>query len=134
MEPPLRFVRNPAITSEAVNALRATAWSGTQRADWDPVLARSLGWICAFDGDVLIGFVNIAWDGGIHAFLLDTTVHGDFQRRGIGTRLISEAADLAREHGIEWLHVDYEPALEGFYAGCGFCPTAAALLHLGQER
>ncbi len=34
--------------------------------------AHSLGWVTAHDGDVLVGFVNVAWDGGDHAFLLDT--------------------------------------------------------------
>jgi hypothetical protein len=27
--------------------------------------------------------------------------------------------------GCPWLHVDYEPHLDGFYRGCGFRPTAA---------
>ena len=29
-----------------------------------------------------------------------------------------------------WLHVDYEPHLDGFYRGCGFRPTAAGLAAL----
>jgi GNAT superfamily N-acetyltransferase len=98
--------------------------------DWDPVLARSLGWVCATEGDRLVGFVNVAWDGGAHAFLLDTTVHRDYQRRGIGTALVREAVALARGSGAEWLHVDYEEALEPFYRGCGFSPTPAGLLYL----
>ena len=32
--------------------------------------------------------------------------------------------------GMTWLHVDYEPHLDGFYRGCGFRPTAAGLLRL----
>ena len=43
------------------------------------MLARSLTYVAAYDtvggGEQLVGFVNVAWDGGIHAFLLDTTVH-----------------------------------------------------------
>ena len=35
-----------------------------------------------------------------------------------------------RGSGVEWLHVDYEPHLEGFYRGCGFRHTAAGLLHV----
>lgn len=70
---------------------------------------RSLTWVTAFDGETLVGFVNVAWDGGVHAFLLDTTVHPDWGGRCIDTALVRLAEVAAREHGaLEWLHVDYE--------------------------
>jgi GNAT superfamily N-acetyltransferase len=72
----------------------------------------------------------VATDGGAHAFLLDTTVHSDWQRHGIGRRLVAAAIDEARTSGMTWLHVDYEPHLDRFYRGCGFRPTDAGLLHL----
>jgi len=127
---PSSSVRNPAIGNAALNTLRVSAWEGPQTTDWGHILARSLGWVCAFDHDALVGFVNLAWDGGQHAFLLDTTVHAAYQRRGIGARLVREAAALALEAGVTWLHVDYEAALEPFYAAGGFRPTSAALLRL----
>ncbi|MGH2561518.1 MAG: GNAT family N-acetyltransferase [Thermomicrobiales bacterium] len=127
------LVRNPPITSEAINRPRTAAWDGPRMQDWGPVLARSLGWVGATDGDRLVGFVNVAWDGGAHAFLLDTTVHRDYQRRGIGRELVREAAALARERGAEWLHVDYEEELDTFYRRCGFRPTLAGLLFLGGD-
>jgi GNAT superfamily N-acetyltransferase len=84
----------------------------------------------AFSAGALVGFVNVAWDGGVHAFLLDTTVHSALLRRGVGSRLVLAAAEAAREHRVEWLHVDYEPHLDGFYRACGFAPTLAGLLRL----
>jgi GNAT superfamily N-acetyltransferase len=78
----------------------------------------------------LIGFVNVAWDGGVHAFLLDPMVHPDFRRRGIATELVRRVTEAARERGAAWLHVDFEPHLEAFYSGCGFAPTRAGLLRL----
>jgi GNAT superfamily N-acetyltransferase len=68
-----------------------------------------------------------------HAFLLDTSVHRDYRRRGIGTALVREVITLARDGGAEWLHVDYEESLEPFYRGCGFKPTPAGLLYLRLE-
>ena len=45
--------------------------------DWTAQVHRhSLGWVCARRGADLAGFVNVAWDGGGHAFLLDTVVAG----------------------------------------------------------
>ena len=84
--------------------------------------------------DVLVGFVNIAWDGGKHAFLLDPTLHPDFQRHGIGTQLVHRAIDLAKSEGVEWLHVDYDPRLAEFYAKCGFRTTEAGLMNLNEEN
>jgi GNAT superfamily N-acetyltransferase len=124
---------SPAVTNDALNALFATAWPNHVWSDFAPVLSRSLAYVCAYQQDRLIGFVNLAWDGGIHAFLLDTTVHPDLRRHGIGRELVTRAAQVARERGIVWLHVDYEPHLESFYRGCGFQHTAAGLMRLEQD-
>jgi GNAT superfamily N-acetyltransferase len=124
----------PAVTNDALNALFAAAWPKHGWSDFVPVLSRSLAYVCAYQQERLIGFVNLAWDGGIHAFLLDTTVHPDVRRHGIGSELVMRAAQVARERGIEWLHVDYEPHLESFYRGCGFQHTAAGLMRLQQPE
>ncbi len=132
---PVVLTRNRPVVSEELNALRAVSWDegSVSDLDWSAVLDRSLGWVCAINGGRLVGFVNVAWDGGAHAFLLDTTVHRDYQRRGIGKRLVREAASLARDSGVEWLHVDYEEALEPFYRACGFSPTPAGVLYLPDK-
>jgi GNAT superfamily N-acetyltransferase len=91
----------------------------------------SLGWVCAREDGRLVGFVNVAWDGGVHAFVLDTMVAPDLRQGGIGTRLVSTAADGARAAGCAWLHVDFEEHLRPFYFGaCGFRPTDAGLVAL----
>jgi GNAT superfamily N-acetyltransferase len=99
---------------------------------WDQVQPHGLGWVVArADDGRLVGFVNVAWDGGDHAFILDTKTRGDHQRRGIGTALVRHAADHARAAGCEWLHVDFEGNLGAFYLdACGFHRTDAGLVHL----
>ena len=100
--------------------------------DWRARLERhSLGWVCARHDGALIGFVNVVWDGGSHAFLLDTVVARGERGSGIGTALVARAAQEARAAGCEWLHVDFEEHLRRFYLdGCGFTPTAAGLVAL----
>jgi GNAT superfamily N-acetyltransferase len=128
---PIDYLRNAPITNQALNELRAAAWDEVGDQDWnETVFKHSLGWVGAFDGERLVGFVNVAWDGGAHAFLLDTTVHPDYQHRGIGLKLVEEAADLARERDCEWLHVDFDPELEPFYRRAGFQPAPAGLIYL----
>ena len=130
----LEYLVDAPVTSRQLNDLFASSWEGHERRDFEPVLERSLGYICAFWGDELIGFVNLAWDGGIHAFILDTTVHPNFRRRGVGHRLVTLAVEVARERGVEWVHVDFEPHLRGFYQACGFRPTEAGLLRLNKPH
>jgi GNAT superfamily N-acetyltransferase len=120
----------PPLTDAELNTLFAAAWRGYRVMPFGPILARSLTWIAARSDGTLVGFVNLATDGGMHAFVLDTTVHPDWQRRGIGRRLVSAAIDQARDAGLTWVHVDYEPHLDGFYRGCGFRPTPAGVLRL----
>jgi GNAT superfamily N-acetyltransferase len=100
--------------------------------DWvGQVEGHSLGWACARQGSRLVGWVNVAWDGFTHAFLVDTIVSADSRRDGIGTALVKVATEGAREAGCEWLHVDFEDHLEAFYVGaCGFAPTNAGLIAL----
>jgi predicted N-acetyltransferase YhbS len=94
----------------------------------------SLTWVAAFDEGALVGFVNVCWDGGRHAFLLDTAVEPGWQGRGIGSELVRRAAAEARAAGCAWLHVDCEPRLVGFYgASLGFRRTDAALLDLRDK-
>jgi GNAT superfamily N-acetyltransferase len=121
---------SPCVSNDALNALFSAAWPHHTPRDVTSALARSLLYVCARVGERTIGFVNVAWDGGIHAFVLDTTVHPEFQRRGIGRELVTRAAAAARGRGIEWLHVDFEPHLREFYAGCGFFHTEAGLMRL----
>jgi GNAT superfamily N-acetyltransferase len=124
---------SPSVNNNALNALFAAAWENYQASDFQPILSHSLLYVCAYQGDELVGFVNLAWDGGVHAFILDTTVHRSAQRQGIGVRLVQHAVNAARERGIEWVHVDYEPHLSEFYRQCGFQPTEAGLLNLKRN-
>ena len=99
---------------------------------WNRVQRQSLGWVTAREvGGLLVGFVNVAWDGGDHAFLIDTKTRGSFQRRGIGTEVVARAVTHARMAGCEWVHVDFGADLQPFYfEACGFRSTNAGLIHL----
>jgi ribosomal protein S18 acetylase RimI-like enzyme len=93
----------------------------------------SVSWVGGFDQDSLVGFVHACWDGGSHAFLLDTVVDPQYQRQGVGRKLVRELVEQVRAAGCEWLHVDYEPHLEWFYGdACGFQTTQAGLLRLSR--
>jgi GNAT superfamily N-acetyltransferase len=119
-----------------VHELHAEAF-GTrvfEASEWDwrtLVLAHSLGWVTARDDETLVGFVNVVWDGQVHAWLQDTMVASAARGRGVGTQLVATAVAEARGAGCEWLHVDFDEHLAPFYLdACGFTPTSAGLIEL----
>ena len=80
----------------------------------------------------LVGFVNVLWDGLVHAWLQDVMVAAAVGRRGVGTALVGAAVATAPA----------PPAASGctststttcatFYVGtCGFTPTNGGLIQL----
>jgi GNAT superfamily N-acetyltransferase len=120
----------PPVGSEELNALFASAWHGHQNIDFGRILKQALVYVCAYEGERLVGFAKVVGDGGVHGFVLDPTVAPDFQRKGIGRRLVEACAEEARRRGVEWLHVDFEPRYRGFYRACGFSATEGGLLRL----
>ena len=129
----IRYEWRGEFINDSLNALHAEGFEHRpHNDDWITQLhSQSLGWVCAYDGDDLVGFVNVAWDGAFHAFVLDTLVSTQLQRHGIGTQLVTIAVAHARTAGCEWLHVDFDPELRDFYfKACGFEPTDAGLIAL----
>ena len=103
---------------ELASLCRRTAWAGSS-----PGRAATL-----------IGFVNVLWDGLVHAWIQDTMVAADTRGQGVGRRLVAQATEGARDAGCEWLHVDFDDHLRAFYFdACGFKPTNAGLIALQQR-
>jgi ribosomal protein S18 acetylase RimI-like enzyme len=129
----IRYEWRGDVGNNALNRLHAAGFDHPiYEDDWRTQLAEhSLGWVCAYVGQELVGFVNVAWDGAFHAFILDTVVAMEHRRQGIGRELVAIAAAEARRTGCEWLHVDFDPEYRAFYFdGCGFDPTDAGLIAL----
>jgi GNAT superfamily N-acetyltransferase len=119
-----------------VNLLHSQAFNTGLHSDgeWDwrrLVHEHSLGWVTARLGTELVGFANVITDGFVHSWLQDVMVAPARQRTGLGTAVVREASEQAAEAGCEWLHVDFDDDVAGFYLGrCGFQPTSAGLLRL----
>ena len=125
-----------AFSNGEVNRLHAEAFEHRvfEEAEWNwerLVKEHSLGWVVARDIDELVGFVNVLWDGLVHAWIQDTMVAARARRVGVGARIVSTAQDGARAARCEWLHVDFDEDLGRFYFdACGFKPTSAGLIAL----
>jgi len=136
-DPPVSYEWRGAAEELELDWLNAEAFDHPPTpAQWQRQLENhSLGWGCARVEEELVGFVNVVWDGGLHAVLLDTMVLPGEQRQGIGTELVRVAAAESQRAGCEWLHVDFDRDLAAFYLeACGFGPSEAGLLDLRGPR
>jgi len=128
-----QFAWRGELDNKELNALHAEAFHHpVLEIDWvGQVKAHSLGWVTARDADGLVGFVNVPWDGAIHAFIMDTIVAARTRRQGVGTQLVAIAAREARAAGCWHLHVDFDEELQPFYVdACGFKSTPAGTIRL----
>ena len=134
MTPQIEYRWHGEIADEELVALTESHGGNSAPGWWDQIRSHSLGWVSARTASgAAVGFVNVAWDGCDHAFLLDTKVRPDHQRRGIGAQLVRHAVLHAKGAGCEWIHVDFDDRdrLGSFYlSACGFRPTPAGLVHL----
>lgn len=123
-------------SNDELNTLHAEAFGhrvySNREWDWlEQVGAHSLGWVTARSSAQLVGFVNVIWDGFVHAWIQDTMVAKTARGREVGTRLVAVATEHARSAGCEWLHVDFDEELAPFYLdACGFTRTGAGLIDL----
>ena len=122
-----------------IHALHAEAFNTRlyDESEWnwvDLCAQHSLGWVVAREGDRFIGFVNVVWDGFVHAYLEDMMVAADARHCGIGVGLVHVARDAARMSGCEFLHVSFEEAHRPFYIdACGFAPFGGGLIDLVER-
>src|SRR3990170_3780143 len=90
-ESQIEYRHRESLDEEELQGLFESSWPDGRKPGYGSVLEHSFTRVTARSNGRLVGFVNIAWDGGKHFFLLDTTVHPDWRGRGIGRRLVMEA-------------------------------------------
>ena len=106
----ITYVWRAPFSNGEIHALHAAAFETRlfDESEWDWVAQTnrySLGWVVARDDDRFVGFVNVLWDGLVHAFIEDVMVDDDYRHRGIGVGIVHAARDGARGAGCEFLHV-----------------------------
>lgn len=72
--------------------------------------------ITAYDGKVLVGCLRILSDGYYFGTITELLVLPEYQKRGVGSRLLQ----LAKEHTPTMLYFGSQPGAEAFYEknGC----------------
>ena len=74
-------------------------------------------------GRRLVGLVRVVGDGASIAYVQDLLVHPDWQRRGIGARLLRDAMERFARVRQFLLLADDAPAPRAFYEAMGLGPV-----------
>ena len=80
----------------------------------------SLKVLAAFDGEKLVGIIRVVGDGHSIIYIQDKIVLQEYQRQGLGKRLMLEIEALYSHVYQKVLLTDDQPHSIGFYEGCGF--------------
>lgn len=80
--------------------------------------------LAAYENEQLTGLIRVVGDGHTIIFVQDLLVHPQFQRKGIGSKLLD--AVLSRFPGVRQIELATDRAQQGldFYRSHGFIPLA----------
>ena len=102
----------------------AVGWTahtnGERRGDLEKAVANSSFVVTAWEGELLVGLARALSDDVSICYLQDILVHPDFQRRGIGDRLIQACLIRYAHVRAKVLMTDDEERQRLFYEKAGF--------------
>ena len=130
----LEYQTNPSASPESIAALRrSVGWGGMEAELRNPALRDYLTIAC-YDGDELVGFLDVVSNGVTDAYIQDVMVRPDYQGRGIGTELMNRAMELLKNDRIYMISVIYgEESLRPFYERFGFCTMLCGQMETRPE-
>lgn len=103
-------------------------WKGTYDTEkTETALSKTLN-ITAYDGDMLVGCLRILTDGYFFGTITELLVLPEYQKHGIGSRLIQ----LAKETSPTMLYFGAQPGVESFYEKNG-CEKSLQSYILGKN-
>ena len=101
----LEYKTNPGASPESIAALRrSVGWGGMEAELRNPALRDYLQIAC-YDGDELVGFLDVVSNGVTDAYIQDVMVRPDYQGKGIGTELMNRAINRLKADHIYMVSV-----------------------------
>lgn len=119
---------NPFLKAEQVARLRElVGWEG-RFEKFKKKLENTYFCVACFAGDTLVGYVDVVSDGIDDAYIRDLVVHPDYQRRGIGSKLLDMVVKHIKSNGIKTVNVLFEQHLKEFYRKANFKIVSGGLI------
>ncbi|WP_371395543.1 GNAT family N-acetyltransferase [Fretibacter rubidus] len=86
-------------SAQRFKALRNSAgWGDITVAQSKATLSASLGGMCAYKGETLVGMTRYIGDGVLNLYLQDVIVHADYRKQGLGKTLIKRTVRVLQEN------------------------------------
>ena len=109
----------PVYPKQIVDLRNSVGWNGT--IDWyEKSLQNSYFYICCFDNNELIGFLDVVSNGVTDSYIQDVIVYPEYQGHGIGTRMMEMAIKKLKEDKVYAISVLFDEKLIDFYKKFGF--------------
>ncbi len=123
--------RRPTV-EEYGELIAAVGWKRRDTSAVAAALAGSLFSVCAEVDSGIVGMGRVIGDGGLHYYLTDIVVHRTYQRRGIGSRIVSALNGYLEAVPFEntWVGVFAVDGTVPFYTRLGYSaqrPTGPAM-------
>lgn len=93
----ISMVRRPASAGEYIEMRQSVGWGHPEKDVVSVGLKNSLFSVCAQKGDKIIGYGRIVGDGAFTLYIQDIIVKPEYQRLGIGMRIMSEIMKYINE-------------------------------------
>ena len=120
--------RDEPVSAKEIEDLREVVGWDRFENKYDRILPNSYTHFSVRDEDRLIAFVNVISDGIGNAFLVDLIVDPEFQRQGLGRRLVQRAVSELTADGIKSIEAIFQRRHRGFYRKCGFHIVDAGII------
>lgn len=124
----LQFIEKPDIDAVALAQLRKAVGWDERLAKIRLTLGRCYYWAGCLAGGKLVGFIEVVSDGVDDAYIRNLIVHPDYQRQGIGLKLLQMTKERIRADGIKTVNLLFEPELARFYQKAGFRIVSGGLI------
>ena len=129
------YYLNKQIDVKQLSELRnSVEWNRMEASLRNPKLQRYLS-ISAYEGDSLIGYVEVISNGVTDAYIQDLMVHPRMQHQGVGTQLMNMTINEIKKRDIYMVSVIYgEKELKEFYEKFGFTSMLCGQMELRDEE
>jgi len=130
----LRYLVNPEVDAGEISGLRkAVGWDERRQKLEKYVGCTYLSAAC-YDGQRLVGYVDVLSDGVDDALIRGLMVDPDYQKQGIALELINIVTATIRKDRIKTVNVLFEPELEPLYRKAGFRIVCGGLIDNEDEK
>jgi ribosomal protein S18 acetylase RimI-like enzyme len=124
----LRYEYSPYLRADQVARLRELVNWDSRVEKFKKKLGNTYLCVACFANDELIGYVDVVSDGIDDAYIRDLVVHPDYQRRGIGSKLLEMVINRVKSDGIKMINVVFEPRLTAFYKKASFVIISGGII------